>query len=872
MAAIADFGKFTTTLYQPDDLIEFRLFHHAEDLGAIQYFVKFSEASSLFSKLELANQKDGREVYAGVNPRIRRGGKKEDVALARCIFCDWDNVDVVQFAALLAVAKLPTPTLGIFSGHGLHAYWLLNTPIDDLELFEAIQAKLTTLAKSDPKIKDAPRVMRVPGLMNLGDPSKDETPVACEIIHTADVRYDYQDITGLVLKPTKPAPAQPRVADASDLRSHLSRRTKDYLATPSLNGSRNKDLFDAACDLYGNGLTEAQIHERLNPCGQRDGLDGDEIKTTIKSACGKPRSPVVTPDESTAGESGLPMIVVNGRQLPEMAADCIAAMSAQNDPPVIFTRGGLSAGIRAQDDGSLGIATLNEAGMAGRIARVARLYRLDKEGKAIAATPPQGVVRDIMALDLREHGNFPVLVAITKAPTIRPDGTIFDKPGYDRATRLYYAPAASLKIPPLSTSPTQEQLQNAVALVNECIGEFPYEGEADIANAWGTLLAPIVRPAITGKSPMALFDAPQAGTGKSLLADVIARIITGECAAMMGAPTDNSEWRKQLTATVLPGPDLIVIDNIAGVLDSPELARFLTANVWSDRVLGLSRQANVINNATVIGTGNNIETGGDMPRRCYRIRLDAKTARPWKGRDFKHPNLLQWVSDNRGRLVAALLTIARAWYAAGKPSASTPIIGSFESWSRTIGGILEFAGIHGFLGNLEEMYEQSDDGAGEWETFLRLWHERYGSETVTVAKIVDDLQKTDADALRNALPEGLGSFVVFQAGQITDRFTVKDAGKLKIRLGKQLRQRVGRRYGTPAVCLSRKVDSHANIAVWSVEIGGGAGVAGVSNPYAGSENCPNRHQPIDTDTPATPAPPQDEYEFWEREAIEKGEQ
>jgi hypothetical protein len=154
-----------------------------------------------------------------------------------------------------------------------------------------------------------------------------------------------------------------------------------------------------------------------------------------------------------------------------------------------------------------------------------------------------------------------------------------------------------------------------------------------------------------------------------------------------------------------------------------------------------------------------------------------------------------------------------------------PIIGSFESWSKTVGGILGFAGINGFLANLDEMYEEADDGANEWDTFLRAWHVRFGSQEIPTSKIVDGLQLANAADLRDALPEGLAAFVVFQPGTCMQAptFTIKDAGRFKIRLGKQLRQRVGRRYGDDEIHLCRREDTHAKTSVWWVECAGSAG-------------------------------------------------
>jgi hypothetical protein len=80
-----------------------------------------------------------------------------------------------------------------------------------------------------------------------------------------------------------------------------------------------------------------------------------------------------------------------------------------------------------------------------------------------------------------------------------------------------------------------------------------------------------------------------------------------------------------------------------------------------------------------------------MPRRCYGIRLDAKMARPWQRDGFRHPDLLSWVADHRGELLAALLVMARAWFVGGMPKPeSIPYIGGFSEWVGTIGGVCHF--------------------------------------------------------------------------------------------------------------------------------------------------------------------------------------
>ncbi len=54
---------------------------------------------------------------------------------------------------------------------------------------------------------------------------------------------------------------------------------------------------------------------------------------------------------------------------------------------------------------------------------------------------------------------------------------------------------------------------------------------------------------------------------------------------------------------------------------------------------------------------------------------------PEERTDFRHPRLLAWVGENRGRILPAALTLLRAYVAAGRPVQRLPGFGSFEEWS-----------------------------------------------------------------------------------------------------------------------------------------------------------------------------------------------
>ena len=88
-----------------------------------------------------------------------------------------------------------------------------------------------------------------------------------------------------------------------------------------------------------------------------------------------------------------------------------------------------------------------------------------------------------------------------------------------------------------------------------------------------------------------------------------------------------------------------------------------------------------------------------------------------------------WVRATRARLVVACLILIRAWIATGRPK-GTRTIGSYETWSRVIGGILEHARIEGFLGNLDEMLAAADGEGAVWRSFITAWWDRFGTAEV----------------------------------------------------------------------------------------------------------------------------------------------
>jgi len=459
-----------------------------------------------------------------------------------------------------------------------------------------------------------------------------------------------------------------------------------------------------------------------------------------------------------------------------------------------------------KEDGTPAIEALSDPALKDVLAHAMNFVKIGHKGP-IHVAPPDDIVKNITA---RPTWPFAPLEAIIEFPVFRPDGTLILQPGYDTATRLYYAPNPKLLIPPVADDPTDEDIVDAISLIDEAIGEFPYQDTASHANAYGLLLTPIIRQSISGHVPLALLDATRPGTGKTLLAETVAMIATGRKAAMMAAPyNDDNEWRKRIASTLSDGATIIVIDNVHGKLQSAALDLALTSHTMQERILGQSKNGVYAQRATWMATGNNIQLGGDMPRRSYWIRMDAQTDKPWTRGGFTH-NLEEWIPAHRGELIAALLTLARAWYAAGRPVPEKPLprMGSFQAWVEVVGGILHFAGFTNFLDNLDDLYTQADSDAQQWAAFLHAWQATYGEREVLVADVVRDLK---AGLLENA---AVGADLY---NTLPDELSDIHKGDFRRRLGKALASRVGSQFDESGLHLVKAAtDRRSGAVYWQV--------------------------------------------------------
>jgi hypothetical protein len=274
--------------------------------------------------------------------------------------------------------------------------------------------------------------------------------------------------------------------------------------------------------------------------------------------------------------------------------------------------------------------------------------------------------------------NVPELNGVITAPTLRSDGSLLSKPGYDAATGLYLIGEPWPAIP---DNPTLEQLRAAYNTLWKPFNEFPFESEHDRAVMLAALLTALIRRALP-LAPAFSFDAPQAGNGKTLLATCV--MVLADMAEPSPSPecANDEEIRKRILSILRAGTPCVLFDNIHGYFTSSSIEMLLTSRSFSDRLLGANQMLNFMSNILVLFSGNNFQPGRDLVRRVLTSRINAGIDAPEERSFDLRP--VAYCRLHRQEMIVAGLTLLRGFIAAGSRTINPKPLGSFEEWDARI--------------------------------------------------------------------------------------------------------------------------------------------------------------------------------------------
>jgi len=460
-------------------------------------------------------------------------------------------------------------------------------------------------------------------------------------------------------------------------------------------------------------------------------------------------TPVAGEGHETVIDDSRPMIHIEGGRLHELASEGEAAIIAAGYP--IYCRGEALVRPVVEEVG----AAHNERTRVAQLVRVDAPYLRDvlcraakwlKYNVRSREWKDADAPHDVATLILARVGEweFPPIVGVISTPTLRPDGSLLAEPGYDPDTQLILE--APPTMPPLSTEPSRTDAEEALALLNGLLKEFPFTDEAARSVALSAIITPVVRGAFS-VAPLHACRAPVAASGKSYLVDLVAAVAIGQRCPVMAAGRNEEETEKRLGAALLSGQPLISIDNVNGLLGGDALCQAIERPIVEVRILGRSERVRVAaRGTTIFATGNNLALIGDMTRRTIVVTLDPVLERP-ELRKFSGNPVADVLAD-RGRYVAAALTVVRSYFAAGRPDPA-PCLASFEEWSDAVRSALIWLGRADPVTTMEQARAE-DPELDALRALLATWADALGAgrenrlTLPSVLKMIDETRPTSS--------------------------------------------------------------------------------------------------------------------------------
>lgn len=453
----------------------------------------------------------------------------------------------------------------------------------------------------------------------------------------------------------------------------------------------------------------------------------------------------------------------------------------------------------------IGLKTFKAPDLSLAMAASADFYKPNKEGELVRCDPPINLAQKLIETGDRLH--MPVIAGVISCPTLRPDGSVLSAPGYDAETGMYHFVDKAVDISSMKDEPDRDDALAALATLKELLTEFPFVNPVDKTVAISAKITAVCRamfPVVPGHG----CSAPEAGSGKSFEADLCSLIISGKDCPVLAACQNENEFEKQLSTALLSGCGLLSIDNRVEPLTGGLLCQAITQPFVTLRPFGQNeREVTVVNRITIQANGNNLSVSGDMTRRFLIGNLNAKMERP-ELRVFKcNPRAM--ILADRGKYVAACLTIVRAYLLAGHPGKLDPLA-SFEAWSDSVRSALVWLGEPDVVSTLDTA-RASDPEQEKLSAFVAAVVDCYGvgsDNAVTLRQMCRDAllgSYAGGDPQFTALSEALTSICRTSGA---DRFDT-------VRLGHWLRVRKDKMVGGHR--LASVMNTHTKIASWFVE-------------------------------------------------------
>lgn len=394
------------------------------------------------------------------------------------------------------------------------------------------------------------------------------------------------------------------------------------------------------------------------------------------------------------------------------------------------------------------LTRMNQPVLRSRVEQVAVFTRAG-DGPPTPCEVPQPI---LSALGGIVGDQVPTVSGLITNPVVLLDGTILSEEGFDERTGLLLTRSA---VVPGCRPYSQREAQAALARISDCfLSGFEFSEPLDKTLALAGLFTAVERRALA-QAPGLVISASAQSTGKTTLARRIHLVLTGRDLPVVSYPSSKDEAEKLVFSLLLASPAMVCFDNIPDghTFQSSILAAVMTAETFSQRILGCNESADVPTDTFWTLTGNQLSLGKDELSRFLFVRLVASCLRPDK-RQFAHPDVVGHALSARDQVLRDIVGIVSGFRLSGD---RVPPDSRFGNWDGLVRQPLLWAGGGDASAGFDRNHSESEDAMIETNVLAECYRV-FGQEAFTTDQLRDrvDPFETGTDAvLKHVLTLGL---------------------------------------------------------------------------------------------------------------------
>ena len=220
----------------------------------------------------------------------------------------------------------------------------------------------------------------------------------------------------------------------------------------------------------------------------------------------------------------------------------------------------------------------------------------------------------------------------------------------------------------LSTGVPAEEvpLDEAIKMLNNLLSDFNFQGAGDKSRALAALLTPalVSGKVLDARAPIMMLQADKSQSGKGFFTKLLGAVYNELPSTVAQRTGGVGSIDENFDAALTLGRPVIVIDNLRGKLNSPQMEAFMTADIYSARI-PYSEPATIDpRRYFIMATSNNFDLTPDMANRSCFIRI-RKQKRTYSYQTFPEGNILRHIKANQPKYLGAVFAVVKDWVRLG---------------------------------------------------------------------------------------------------------------------------------------------------------------------------------------------------------------